>query len=137
MTGHADVSPHLSNHAFGVDQEGRPDDAHESVSVELLLLPHAKGVADRPVFIGTEPYLEEIRVFKAGVCLNTLAWNNKIGPYALINSVKYYQKLYDESKIVDNRILRTILCFLMAMLYAIVALSGVDPMMGFDDVENR
>ena len=57
--------------------------------------------------------------------------------YALINSVKYYQKLYDESKIVDNRILRTILCFLMAMLYAIVALSGVDPMMGFDDVENR
>ena len=57
--------------------------------------------------------------------------------YALINSVKYYQKLYDESKIVDNRILRSILCFLMAMLYAIVALSGVDPMMGFDDVENR
>ena len=57
--------------------------------------------------------------------------------YALINSVKYYQKLYDESKIVDNRILRTILCFLMAMLYAIVALSGVDPMMGFDDVESR
>ena len=57
--------------------------------------------------------------------------------YALINSVKYYQKLYDESKIVDNRILRTILCFLMAMLYAIVALSGVDPMMGYDDVENR
>ena len=57
--------------------------------------------------------------------------------YALINSVKYYQKLYDESKIVDNRILRSILCFLMAMLYAIVALSGVDPMMGFDDVESR
>ena len=57
--------------------------------------------------------------------------------YALINSVKYYQKLYDESKIVDPRILRKILCFLMAMLYAIVALSGVDPMMGYDDVESR
>lgn len=57
--------------------------------------------------------------------------------YALINSVKYYQKLYDESKIVEPRILRMILCFLMAMLYAIVALSGVDPMMSFDDVENR
>jgi hypothetical protein len=28
---------------------------------------------------GTELYFEEIRVFKAGVCLNTLAWNNKIG----------------------------------------------------------
>ena len=52
--------------------------------------------------------------------------------YALINSVKYYQKLYDESKIVDNRILRTILCFLMAMLYAIVALSGVDPLRGLE-----
>ena len=24
-------------------------------------------------------YCEKIRVFKAGVCLNTLAWNNKIG----------------------------------------------------------
>jgi hypothetical protein len=24
-------------------------------------------------------YLEKIRVFKAGYCLNTLAWNNKIG----------------------------------------------------------
>ncbi len=24
-------------------------------------------------------YLEEIRVFKAGLCLNTLAWNNRIG----------------------------------------------------------
>ncbi len=24
-------------------------------------------------------YLEKIRVFKAGLCLNTLAWNNKIG----------------------------------------------------------
>ncbi len=24
-------------------------------------------------------YFERIRVFKAGVCLNTLAWNNKIG----------------------------------------------------------
>ena len=57
--------------------------------------------------------------------------------YALINSVKYYQKLIDESKIVEPRILRKILCFLMAMLYAIVALSGVDPMMGFDDVESR
>ena len=53
--------------------------------------------------------------------------------YALINSVKYYQKLYDESKIVDNRILRTILCFLMAMLYAIVALSGVDPLRGLEE----
>ena len=57
--------------------------------------------------------------------------------YALINSVKYCQKLYDESKIVEPRILRKILCFLMAMLYALVAISGVDPMMGFDDVENR
>ena len=28
---------------------------------------------------GTEDYFEEIRVFKAGVCLNTLAWNNRIG----------------------------------------------------------
>ena len=24
-------------------------------------------------------YFEKIRVFKAGLCLNTLAWNNKIG----------------------------------------------------------
>jgi hypothetical protein len=24
-------------------------------------------------------YLEKIRVFKAGVCLDTLAWNNEIG----------------------------------------------------------
>ena len=24
-------------------------------------------------------YFEEIRVFKAGMCLNTLAWNNRIG----------------------------------------------------------
>ena len=24
-------------------------------------------------------YCEKIRVFKAGLCLNTLAWNNKIG----------------------------------------------------------
>ena len=24
-------------------------------------------------------YFEKIRVFKAGVCLNTLAWNNRIG----------------------------------------------------------
>ena len=28
---------------------------------------------------GTGDYFEEIRVFKAGLCLNTLAWNNKIG----------------------------------------------------------
>jgi hypothetical protein len=53
--------------------------------------------------------------------------------YALINSVKYYQKLYDESKIVESRILRMILCFLMAMLYAIVALSGVDPLRGLEE----
>lgn len=53
--------------------------------------------------------------------------------YALINSVKYYQKLYDESKIVEPRILRKILCFLMAMLYAIVALSGVDPLRGLEE----
>ena len=52
--------------------------------------------------------------------------------YALINSVKYYQKLYDESKIVEPRILRMMLCFLMAMLYAIVALSGVDPLRGLE-----
>ena len=31
------------------------------------------------VGVGTEFYFEEIRVFKAGVCLNTLAWNNGIG----------------------------------------------------------
>lgn len=24
-------------------------------------------------------YFEKIRVFKAGICLNTLAWNNRIG----------------------------------------------------------
>ena len=53
--------------------------------------------------------------------------------YALINSVKYYQKLYDESKIVEPRILRMMLCFLMAMLYAIVALSGVDPLRGLEE----
>lgn len=53
--------------------------------------------------------------------------------YALFNSVKYYQKLYDESKIVEPRILRIILCFLMAMLYAIVALSGVDPLRGLEE----
>ena len=52
--------------------------------------------------------------------------------YALINSVKYYQKLYDESKIVEPRILRMMLCFLMAMLYAIVAISGVDPLRGLE-----
>ena len=28
-------------------------------------------------------YLEKIRVFKAGLCLNTLAWNNKIGRVVL------------------------------------------------------
>lgn len=28
---------------------------------------------------GTRDYFEEIRVFKAGDCLNTLAWNNEIG----------------------------------------------------------
>jgi hypothetical protein len=27
---------------------------------------------------GTEDYFEEIRVFKAGDCLNTLAWDNRI-----------------------------------------------------------
>ena len=53
--------------------------------------------------------------------------------YVLINSVKYYQKLYDESKIVEPRILRMMLCFLMAMLYAIVALSGVDPLRGLEE----
>ena len=26
-------------------------------------------------------YLEKIRVFKAGISLNTLAWNNGIGPW--------------------------------------------------------
>ena len=52
--------------------------------------------------------------------------------YALINSVKYYQKLYDESKIVEPRILRMMLCFLMAMLYALVAISGVDPLRGLE-----
>ena len=52
--------------------------------------------------------------------------------YALINSVKYYQKLIDESKIVEPRILRKILCFLMAMLYALVAISGVDPLRGLE-----
>lgn len=56
--------------------------------------------------------------------------------YALFNAAKYYQKLYDESKIVEPRLLRMFLCFLMAMVYAVVALSGVDPMMGFGDVEN-
>ena len=53
--------------------------------------------------------------------------------YALINSVKYYQKLYDESKIVEPRILRMMLCFLMAMLYALVAISGVDPLRGLEE----
>ena len=52
--------------------------------------------------------------------------------YALINSIKYYQKLYDESKIVEPRILRMMLCFLMAMLYALVAISGVDPLRGLE-----
>jgi hypothetical protein len=28
-------------------------------------------------------YLEKIRVFKAGLCLNTLAWNNEIGRVVL------------------------------------------------------
>ncbi len=28
-------------------------------------------------------YLEKIRVFKAGCCLNTLAWNNRIGRVVL------------------------------------------------------
>jgi hypothetical protein len=28
-------------------------------------------------------YLEKIRVFKAGTCLNTLAWNNEIGRVVL------------------------------------------------------
>ena len=27
-------------------------------------------------------YFEKIRVFKAGLCLNTLAWNNEIGPWS-------------------------------------------------------
>ncbi len=29
--------------------------------------------------VNQDLYLEKIRVFKAGKCLNTLAWNNKIG----------------------------------------------------------
>ncbi len=28
---------------------------------------------------GQDFYFEKIRVFKAGLCLNTLAWNNRIG----------------------------------------------------------
>ena len=31
------------------------------------------------VRVGQDVYCEKIRVFKAGVCLNTLAWNNEIG----------------------------------------------------------
>ncbi len=31
------------------------------------------------VSVNQDFYLEKIRVFKAGLCLNTLAWNNKIG----------------------------------------------------------
>jgi hypothetical protein len=31
------------------------------------------------VLVNQDLYLEKIRVFKAGMCLNTLAWNNKIG----------------------------------------------------------
>ena len=49
MTRHADVSPHPPNQALRIDQEGRPDDAHESVSVELLFLPDAVGVPDRAI----------------------------------------------------------------------------------------
>jgi hypothetical protein len=33
---------------------------------------------------GTREYFEEIRVFKAGICLNTLAWNNKIGLWSYL-----------------------------------------------------
>jgi hypothetical protein len=35
---------------------------------------HSLGVTEIQDF-----YLEKIRVFKAGICLNTLAWNNRIG----------------------------------------------------------
>jgi hypothetical protein len=33
----------------------------------------------RVVHLGQDVYCEKIRVFKAGVCLNILAWNNGIG----------------------------------------------------------
>lgn len=66
MPRHADVSPHLPNHSLGIDQKRRPNDAHESLSVELLLLPDTERMADRSVFIGAQPDLELVL---GGECL--------------------------------------------------------------------
>lgn len=55
--------------------------------------PNWSELADSPLFLNPDRglyfgcglqivYLEKIRVFKAGVCLNTLAWNNGIGPWS-------------------------------------------------------
>ena len=42
-------------------------------SSDALCFGAHQGVSNGPV------YFEEIRVFKAGVCLDTAAWNNGIG----------------------------------------------------------
>ena len=53
----------------------------ESCDTEIVLLLGVR--LDWIIFyIGVKAsvvYLEKIRVFKAGICLNTLAWNNRIG----------------------------------------------------------
>ena len=49
-----------------------------------LLWPGLSFWGPRPAFtsgpmVRQDFYCEKIRVFKAGICLNTLAWNNRIG----------------------------------------------------------
>ena len=49
------------------------------------VLPLGKPVCSSLGALGNQDfYLEKIRVFKAGLCLNTLAWNNEIGCVVLV-----------------------------------------------------
>ncbi len=50
------------------------------VSTEDVLLPSDEPVCHSVGARGSQDfYFEKIRVFKAGLCLNIAAWNNKIG----------------------------------------------------------
>ena len=44
---------------------------------------------DRMKILHSPRYCEEIRVFKAGRCLDTLAWNNKTGMLGLVGLTKH------------------------------------------------
>ena len=51
MSIHSNVSPHLANASFGIDEECRALDAHIGAPVILLLDPSAVGLADYAIFI--------------------------------------------------------------------------------------